>query len=110
MSLRSVYSRLIDVCDESTRCVATCSSRMEEKSPRSTCSASVAGNYLATITGTSSALSHAVSVVYHVATVAQPDFTIVANPANVTMNVNAAGVSTITIREHSEQRLTFRCR
>ena len=61
------------------------------------CSASVAGNYLATITGTSSALSHAVSVVYHVATVAQPDFTIVANPTNVTMNVNAAGVSTITI-------------
>ena len=61
------------------------------------CSASIAGNYLATVTGTNGALSHSTSVTYHVTTVAQPDFTISANPTAATVNAGVAGTSTITI-------------
>jgi hypothetical protein len=59
------------------------------------CKSSVAGNYLATVTGTSSNLSHSASVVYHV--VNSPDFTINANPTSVTVNVAVVGNSTITV-------------
>jgi hypothetical protein len=61
------------------------------------CSASVAGNYLATVTGTSGTLTHSTNVVYRVTTVAQPDFTIAANPTTVTVTQGTAGTSTITI-------------
>ena len=56
------------------------------------CNGSPTGNYLATITGTSGTLSHSANVTYHV-----QDFAISASPASVTVNVNVAGSSTITI-------------
>ncbi|HEX9613198.1 MAG TPA: WD40 repeat domain-containing protein [Candidatus Bathyarchaeia archaeon] len=59
------------------------------------CSSSVAGNYLATITGTSTNLSHSAGVVYHVANA--PDFTVNADPTSVTVNVAAAANSTMTV-------------
>jgi hypothetical protein len=61
------------------------------------CTGSPAGNYLANVTGTSGTLTHSAGVTYHVIVVAQPDFTITANPTNVTMNVGAKATSTITI-------------
>src|SRR5438093_11520 len=56
------------------------------------CHGSPAGNYLATITGTSGTLSHSASVTYHMG-----DFAISANPTGASVNVNVAGSSTITI-------------
>jgi len=57
----------------------------------------VAGNYLATVTGTSATLSHSTIVIYHVTTPAPQDFTISANPTNVALNTGVAGSSTITV-------------
>ena len=59
------------------------------------CSASVGGNYNATVTGTSGTLVHSVSVIYHVSLA--PDFSIGANPTIVSVNVGAKGNSTITV-------------
>ncbi len=59
------------------------------------CTGSVAGNYLATITGASGTLSHSATVTYHVTNA--PDFTISANPTSVTANAGVAATSTITI-------------
>ena len=61
------------------------------------CSASVAGNYLATVTGTSDGLSHSAGIVYHVAAAVVPDFTISANPTSVPATVGTASTSTITV-------------
>src|SRR6266480_1592584 len=56
------------------------------------CTFSSTGSVTVTITGTSGSLSHATSVAFTV-----QDFTIVANPTSVSVNVNQAGASTITI-------------
>src|SRR5207247_9219302 len=53
---------------------------------------SPAGNYLATVTGTSGTLSHTTTVAYHV-----QDFNVSANPTSVSPNVNVAGTSAITV-------------
>ena len=59
------------------------------------CSASVGGNYNATVTGLSGTLAHSVSVTYHVSLA--PDFSIGASPTIVSVNVGAKGNSTITV-------------
>src|SRR5439155_2556651 len=56
------------------------------------CQGSTAGNYLAIVTGTSGTISHSANVTFHT-----QDFAISANPTSVTVNVNIAGSSTITI-------------
>jgi hypothetical protein len=56
------------------------------------CSASVVGNYLASVTATSGVLSHSVSVTFIV-----QDFTVAAGPASLAVNIGASGVSTITV-------------
>ncbi|OLE71726.1 hypothetical protein AUF78_00790 [archaeon 13_1_20CM_2_51_12] len=59
------------------------------------CNGSVLGNYLATVTGASGALSHSVSVDYHVTNL--PAFTLAADPAAVIGSAGVAGSSTITV-------------
>src|SRR5207245_3555667 len=59
------------------------------------CAGSPAGNYLATITGTSGTLSHSAQVTYHVT--AAPDFSVSANPTSVNVAVAVAGPSTISV-------------
>lgn len=56
------------------------------------CHGSPAGNYAATVTGTSGTLKHSVSVVFHI-----QDFTITANPTSTSVNIDSQGTSTITI-------------
>ena len=56
------------------------------------CNSSTAGNYLATVTGTSGALSHSTSVTYHV-----QDFSVIASPTTVSTTVNAAGTATVSV-------------
>jgi len=56
------------------------------------CNSSTAGNYLATVTGTSGALSHSTSVTYHV-----QDFSVIASPTTVSTTVNAAGTATMSV-------------
>src|SRR5207245_9007988 len=50
------------------------------------CHGSPAGNYLATVTGTSGTLSHPVAVTFHV-----QDFTVSANPTDVNVSTGVAG-------------------
>src|SRR5436309_3315188 len=56
------------------------------------CTFSSTGSVTVTITGTSGSLPHATTVAFTV-----QDFTISANPTSVSVNVNQAGASTITI-------------
>jgi hypothetical protein len=56
------------------------------------CRSSPAGNYLATVAGTSGTLSHSAIVVYHV-----QDFALSASPTSVTVNAGVTGTSTITV-------------
>jgi len=60
------------------------------------CTASLPGSYVATVTGTNSGLSHAANVTYNV-TIPVQDFTISANPTTATVNVGVPGNSTITV-------------
>lgn len=60
------------------------------------CTASLPGSYMATVTGTNSGLSHAANVTYSV-TIPVQDFTISANPTTATVNVGVPGNSTITV-------------
>jgi len=60
------------------------------------CTGSLPGNYLATVRGSSSGLSHAANVTYNV-TVPVQDFAISANPTTVTVNAGVEGNSTITV-------------
>ena len=59
------------------------------------CTGSVAGNYLATITGSSGALAHSISITYNVT--ASQDFTLNVGPTNLTLNAGSAGNSTTTV-------------
>jgi len=59
------------------------------------CTFGSTGSITVTLTGTSGSLSHSATVTYTVT--AAPDFTIYANPTAVTVVVNSAGTSTITI-------------
>ncbi len=59
------------------------------------CSFTSAGPVTVTVTGTSGSLSHSAPVAYTVNN--PPDFTIVASPNTVSVTVNSAGTSTITI-------------
>ena len=59
------------------------------------CTSGTAANYLVTVRGTSGALSHSASVVYHVTNA--PDFTLTASPTILTVNAGNAGNSTITV-------------
>ena len=56
------------------------------------CTSSDAGNYLATVTGTSSSLSHSTTVAYHV-----QDFRETATPTTVSVTVNTPGASNISV-------------
>ena len=56
------------------------------------CTSSVAGNYLATVTGSSGGLSHSATVTFHV-----QNFTIAASPTSVSVNAGTTGTSTITV-------------
>jgi hypothetical protein len=56
------------------------------------CQGSPAGNYLATVTGTSGSLSHSATVKYQA-----QDFTVTANPSSVSTSVGVSGISTITV-------------
>jgi hypothetical protein len=61
------------------------------------CNGSLPGNYLATVTGTNSSLTHTTSVTYHITALPIQDFTITASPTTVTVNSNGIGNSTITV-------------
>jgi hypothetical protein len=58
------------------------------------CTASAAGGYLATVTGTSGSLSHSVNVTY---AIPPPDFTLSTSPTGVTVNAGASGTSTVSV-------------
>jgi hypothetical protein len=64
------------------------------------CTGSVAGNYLATITGSNGALSHSTAIAYNVT--ASQDFTLNVNPSSMTLNGGSAGNSTTTIAPLNE--------
>jgi hypothetical protein len=59
------------------------------------CAGSV-GNYLATVTGTSSSLLHSETIVYHVSTI-MSDFTISAGATSVIIDAGVTGKSMITV-------------
>ena len=56
------------------------------------CTASTAGNYTLTITGTSTTLSHSATVIFRF-----KDFTISASPTSLSVNAGVTGTSTVTI-------------
>ena len=60
-----------------------------------TCSGSTAGNYLATVAGTSSSLLHSTSVIYDVSPA--PDFSVSASPTSLSIVLGSSGTSTITL-------------
>jgi PKD repeat protein len=56
------------------------------------CTGIVAGNYLATFSGSNGTLTHSAIVTYHI-----EDFALTASPASVTVNAGSSGNSTISI-------------
>ena len=56
------------------------------------CTGSLAGNYLATITGTIGTLSHSATVTYHL-----QDFTVTSSTSSVSVTTSQAGTATITV-------------
>lgn len=56
------------------------------------CSAAMAGNYLATVTGTSTSLVHAATVTYHI-----QDFSVKSSTSTLTTNAGTSANSTITL-------------
>src|SRR2546425_2114756 len=63
----------------------------------STQSSTPVGSYAVTVTGSSGTLSHSTSIQVSVVQSAQPDFSISANPASITLQPGTSGSSTVAV-------------
>src|SRR5207245_405686 len=83
---------VVNLATNSTSCTVSPASVTGTGSSTLSCTFNTTGNKHVSVTGTSGALSHSVTVTFVV-----QDFTIAASPTTITINVNAAGTSTITV-------------
>ncbi len=86
------FTGLVNLSSNSTACTLVPTGLTGSGSSTLSCTFSAAGSFHVTVTGASGSLSHSATITYTV-----QDFTINGSPASVTVNVGAAGTSTITI-------------
>ncbi len=90
------FASVVNLVSNSTSCVLAPMSVTGSGGSTLSCTFSTSNTIIhVTVTGTSASLSHSTTVTYNVGQ--PPSFTVSANPTSVTVNINAAGTSSITV-------------